>query len=35
MTLAENSGFNAIEYVQNIKKMQVEEQNPFLGVDAM
>lgn len=35
MTLAENSGFNAIEYVQNIKKMQVEEGNPFLGVDAM
>jgi len=35
MTLAENSGFNSIEYVQKIKKMQVEEQNPFLGVDAM
>ena len=35
MTLAENSGFNAIEYVQNIKKMQIDEQSPFVGVDAM
>jgi T-complex protein 1 subunit epsilon len=35
MTLAENSGFNAIEYVSNIKKMQIEESNPFIGVDAM
>lgn len=35
MTLAENSGFNSIEYVSNIKRMQVEEQNPFIGVDAM
>lgn len=35
MTLAENSGFNAIEYVQKIKKMQIEEKNPFIGVDAM
>ena len=35
MTLAENSGFNPIEYVQKIKKMQIEEQNPFIGVDAM
>jgi len=35
MTLAENSGFNAIDYVAKIKKMQIEEQNPFIGVDAM
>ena len=35
MTLAENSGFNAIQYVADIKKMQVEESNPFIGVDAM
>ncbi len=35
MTLAENSGFNAIEYVSNIKKLQIEESNPFIGVDAM
>jgi T-complex protein 1 subunit epsilon len=35
MTLAENSGFNAINYVADIKKMQIEEQNPFIGVDAM
>ena len=34
MTLAKNSGFNPIDYVSNIKKMQVEEQNPFIGVDA-
>jgi len=35
MTLAENSGFNTIEYVQKIKKMQIEDGNPFIGVDAM
>lgn len=35
MTLAENSGFNPIDYVSNIKKVQVEESNPFIGVDAM
>lgn len=35
MTLAENSGFNAIDYVQKIKKMQIEDNNPFIGVDAM
>jgi len=35
MTLAENSGFNPIEYVQNIKKMQTEDNSPFIGVDAM
>merc|ERR1719199_550456 len=35
MTLAENSGYKPIEYVSNIKSMQIEEQNPFIGVDAM
>ena len=35
MTLAENSGFNPIDYLQKIKKMQIEENNPFIGVDAM
>lgn len=35
MTLSENSGFNAIDYVQKIKKMQIEDKNPFIGVDAM
>ena len=35
MTLAENSGFNSIEYLSKIKKMQIEEKNPFIGVDAM
>jgi T-complex protein 1 subunit epsilon len=35
MTLANNSGYNPIEYVQKIKKMQIEEQNPFIGVDCM
>ena len=35
MTLAENSGFNSIEYVSKIKKQQVEENCPMIGVDAM
>jgi len=35
MTLAENSGLNPIDYVQKIKKMQMEDSNPFVGVDAM
>lgn len=35
MCLAENSGFNPIEYLSKIKKMQVEDKNPFIGVDAM
>ena len=35
MTLAENSGFNPIDYVQNLKKKQVQDVNPFLGVDCM
>jgi len=35
MCLAENSGFKPIEYVSNIKAMQVKESNPFIGVDCM
>lgn len=35
MCLAENSGLNPIDYIQKIKKMQVEDNNPFVGVDAM
>ena len=33
MTLAENSGFNPIEYVSRLREEQVKENNPFLGVD--
>jgi len=35
ITLAENSGYNPIEYLAMIKKMQKEESNPYIGVDAM
>jgi T-complex protein 1 subunit epsilon len=35
LTLAENSGYNPIEYVASIRKAQVEEENAYLGVDAM
>jgi len=35
MTLAENSGYQPIEYVQKIKKMQVDEDCPYIGVDCM
>ena len=35
MTLAENSGYNPIEYVAQLKKDQVEDENPWIGVDAM
>ena len=35
MTLAENSGYNPIDYVSNLKKKQINDQNPFIGVDAM
>ena len=34
-TLAENSGYNPIDCLAMIKKMQIEESNPFIGVDAM
>jgi T-complex protein 1 subunit epsilon len=35
MTLAENSGYNPIEYVSKLREEQVKEENPYLGVDAM
>jgi len=35
MTLAENSGYNSIEYLSKIKKMQIEDKCPMIGVDAM
>ena len=35
LTLAENSGYNPIDYLAMIKKMQIEESNPFIGVDAV
>lgn len=34
MTLAENSGYNPIEYVSKVREEQISESNPFLGVDA-
>ena len=34
LTLAENSGYDPITYVSDIKKEQVTEDNPFIGVDA-
>jgi T-complex protein 1 subunit epsilon len=33
MCLAENSGYSPIEYLQKIKKMQIEENCPYIGVD--
>ena len=35
LALAENSGFSPIDYVSKIKKEQVSEDNPFIGVDAL
>lgn len=35
MALAENSGYNPIEYVSKVKEEQVNEKNDFIGVDAM
>lgn len=35
LALAENSGFQPIEYVSKIKKEQITEDNPFIGVDAL
>jgi len=35
MALSENSGFSSVDYVNTIKGRQVEEKNPYLGVDAM
>jgi T-complex protein 1 subunit epsilon len=34
LTLAENSGYNAIEYVSSLRQEQISEANPFIGVDA-
>jgi len=34
LTLAENSGYNPIEYVSKIREEQVTTENPFIGVDA-
>lgn len=34
LTLAENSGYNAIEYVSSIREEQIREANPFIGIDA-
>jgi len=35
LALAENSGYNPIEYVSELKKLQIEEKLPFFGVDGM
>jgi len=35
MCLAENSGYNPIEYVAGLRKQQVTDDNAFVGVDAM
>jgi len=32
--LAENSGYNSIEYVSGLREEQIREANPFIGVDA-
>lgn len=34
LTLAENSGFNPIEYVSKLRQEQVDDANPYVGVDA-
>jgi chaperonin GroEL (HSP60 family) len=33
--LAENSGYNPIEYVSEVKREQINEKNAFIGVDAL
>ena len=35
MTLAENSGFEPISYVSQMKKSQVQDKDPFIGVDGL
>lgn len=35
LALAENSGYNPIDYVSQLKKEQISEDNPFIGVDAL
>ncbi len=34
LTLAENSGYNPIDYVSKLREEQVSSDNPFVGVDA-
>jgi T-complex protein 1 subunit epsilon len=34
LTLAENSGYNPIDYVSKLREEQVNMENPFIGVDA-
>lgn len=34
LTLAENSGYNPIDYVSKLREEQVSTENPFVGVDA-
>ena len=33
IALAENSGYNGIEYLANLKAKQISEKNPSIGVD--
>ena len=35
LALAENSGYNPIEYVSQLKKEQITEKESFIGVDAL
>ena len=35
LSLAENSGYNGIEYLANLKAKQINEKNPCLGVDCL
>jgi T-complex protein 1 subunit epsilon len=35
MTLAENSGFDPISYVANMKQQQIADKDPFIGVDGL
>jgi len=35
LALATNSGYNAIQYLSDLKKQQVSEKNSAFGVDAM
>jgi len=35
LALAENSGFNSIEYVSKVKEEQITERNDYVGVDAL
>ena len=35
ISLAENSGYNGIEYLANLKNRQINEKNPWLGVDCL